>query len=68
MVPKILVRQIPSLMNLIINIVFKKKVLNKKLTEVALAVQHVTAAPFGALVRGVTLAHGVHLVVEKTNQ
>jgi hypothetical protein len=38
----------------------------KKLTLVALAVQHVIdAVAVGALVRGVTLAHGVHLINRK---
>ncbi len=44
------------------NIEYKKK----KLTLVALAVQHVIdAVAVGALVRGVTLAHGVHLINRK---
>jgi len=43
--------------------------LDKKLTAVWLAVQHVidpTGA--GALVKGVTLAHGVHLIRREKSQ
>jgi hypothetical protein len=46
---------------------FRKNNINtKKLTKVALAVQHVIVVfPVGAPSRGVTLAHGVHLITKK---